>query len=56
VSRCFFHSLDSLRGRKPPCCDNLFVRVGIGATLQVVSMEIEFFSTMLPNVVQASCH
>ena len=56
VSRCFFHSLASFRGRKPPCCDVLLVRVGIGAALQVLSMVIEIFSTMLSNAIHASCH
>ena len=56
VSRCFFHSLDSLRGKKPPCCAVLFVRVGIGAALQVFSMVSEIFSIMLSSVIQASCH
>ena len=56
MSRCFFHSLDSFRGRKPPCCDVLFVRVGIGAALQVFSMDIEIFPTMLSSAMQASCH
>ena len=56
VSRCFFHSLASFRGRKPLCCDVLLVRVGIGAALQVLSMVIEIFSTMLSNAIHASCH
>ena len=56
VSRCFFHFLDSLRGRNPPCCAVLFVKFCIGVALHVFSMVSEIFSTMLSNVVQASCH
>ena len=32
------------------------MRVGIGVALQVFSMTIEIFLTMLSSVVQASCH
>ena len=56
MSRCFFHSLDSFRGRKPPCCVVLFVRGCIGVALHVFSMVSEILSTMLSNDVQASCH
>jgi hypothetical protein len=52
----FFHSLDSFRVRKPPCCVVSFVRVGIGAVLQVFSMDTEIFPTILSSVIQASCH
>ena len=55
-SRCFFHSLDSFRGKKPPCCDVLFVRVGIGVALQVFSMVSEISPIMLSNGMHASCH
>ena len=56
VSRCFCHSLDNLRGRKPPCCAVLLVRVCIKVALQVFSMVTEISSIMLSNAVQASCH
>ena len=56
VSRCFFHSLASLRGRKPPCCVVLFVRVCIGVALHVFSMVSEILFTMLSNAIQAVCH
>ena len=56
VSRCFFHSLDSFRGKKPPCCAVLFVRACIGVALHVFSMVSEILFTKLSNVIQASCH
>jgi hypothetical protein len=56
VSRCFFHSLASFRGRKPPCCDVQFVRFCIGAALHVFSMVSEILSTMLSSDVHAFCH
>ena len=52
----FFHFLDNFCGKKPPCCEVLFVRVGIGAALQVFSMDIKFFSTMSSNIIHVSCH
>ena len=39
----FFYFLDNFCGKKPPCCEVLFVRVGIGAALQVYSMDTNFF-------------
>ena len=44
--RCLFHSLASLRGRKPPCCDVLFVRLGNGSALQVFSIVSKILFTM----------
>ena len=54
--KVFFLLLGSFRGRKPPCCAVKFVRCGIGAVLQVLSMVSEILSTILSNDVQASCH
>ena len=50
------HSLASLRGKKPPCCDVLFVRVGSGSALQVFSIVSEILLTMWSSVVHASSH
>ena len=36
--RCLFQALASLRGKNPPCCDVLFVRLGNGSALQVFSI------------------
>jgi hypothetical protein len=55
VLRCLFHSLASLRGKKPPCCV-LFVRMGSGSARQVFSIVSEILLIMLSNVVQASAH
>ena len=44
--RCFFHSLASLRGRKPPCCDVLFVSLGKVSALQVFSIVFEILFIM----------
>jgi hypothetical protein len=46
VLRCLFHSLASLRGRKPPCWDVLVVRVGRGAAWQVFSIVSEILLIM----------
>ena len=46
VLRCLFHSLASLRGKKPPCCDVLFVRLGSGSALQVFSIVSEILFAM----------
>ena len=54
--RCLFHSLASLRGKKPPCCDVLFVRLGSGSALQVFSIVSEILLTIWSNVVHASTH
>ena len=54
--RCFFHSPASLRGKKPPCCDVLFVRLGSGSALQVFSIVSEILFTMWSSVVQACVH
>ena len=54
--RCLFHFLASLRGKKPPCCDVMFVRLGSGSALQVFSIVSEILFTMWSNVVQASVH
>ena len=54
--RCLFHSLASLRGKKPPCCDVLFVRLGSGSALQVFSIVSEILLTMWSNIEQASAH
>ena len=56
MARCFFHSLASFRGRKPPCCAVLFVRFGSGDALQVFSMVFEILSTILSSDVQAISH
>jgi hypothetical protein len=56
VFRCLFHSLASLRGKKPPCCDVLFVRFGNGSALHVFSIVFEILFTMWSNVVHASVH
>ena len=56
MARCFFHSLASFRGRKPPCCVVLFVRCGNGAALHVFSMDSEIFPTMWSRDTHASCH
>ena len=44
--RCLFHSLASLRGKKPPCCDVLFVRLGKVCVLQVFSIVYEILFIM----------
>ena len=54
--RYFFHSLVSFRGRNPPCCDVLFVRLGSGVALQVFSIVSKKILIMLSNDVHASCH
>ena len=36
--RYLFHFLASLRGKKPPCYDVLFLRLGSGSALQVFSI------------------
>jgi hypothetical protein len=46
VLRCLFHFLASLRGRKSPCYDALFVRLGNGSALQVFSIVSEILFTM----------
>ena len=56
VLRCFFHFLANFRSRKPPCCAALFVRVGVGAALQVFSSDTEIFPIILSNSIHASCH
>ena len=54
--RCLFHSLASLRGKKPPCCDVMFVRLGNGYALQVFSIVSEILFTIWSNVVLVSTH
>ena len=54
--RCLFHSLASFRGKKPPCCDVMFVRLGSGSALQVLSIVSEILFTIWSNVVHASAH
>ena len=44
--RCLFHSLASLRGKKPPCCAVLFVRLGSGSALHVFSIVSKILFTM----------
>ena len=44
--RCLFHSLASLRGKKSPCCDALFVRLGSGSAWHVVSIVFEILFIM----------
>ena len=44
--RYFFHFLANLRGRKSPCCNVLFVRLGNGSALQVFSIVSEILFTM----------
>ena len=56
MARCFFHSLASFLGRKPPCCAVLFVRFGSGGALQVFSMVSETLSTILSRDVQVVSH
>jgi hypothetical protein len=56
VARCFFHSLASLRGRKPPCYVVLSVRFGSGGVLQVFSMVSEILSIILSKELQAISH
>ena len=56
MARCFFYSLASFRGKKPPCCLVLFVSCGSGGALHVFSMVSEIFSTILSKDAQASCH
>ena len=54
--RCHFHSLVSLRGKKPHYYDLLFVRLGSGYALQVFSIISEILFTIWSNVVQTSAH
>ena len=56
VLRCFFHSLASLRGKNPPCCDALFVRLGSGSAIHVISIVSEILLTMWSSIVHASNH
>ena len=56
VWRYLFHYLASLRGKKPPCCDVLFVRLGSGFAVHVFSIVSEILLTMWSSVVQASVH
>ena len=53
---CFFHGFCSFLGKKPPCCDVLFVSVGIGAILHVFSMVSDIFCMMWSNCEHADCH
>jgi hypothetical protein len=46
VLRCLFHSLASLRGKKRPCCDALFVRLDRRSALQVFSIVYEILFIM----------
>ena len=54
--RCLFHSLASLQGKKPPCCDVLFGRLDNGSALQVFSIVYEILFTMWSSVEQACAH
>ena len=56
VLRYLFHSLESLRGKKPPCCDVMFVRLGSRYALHVFSVVSEILFTMWSNVVHAFVH
>ena len=40
--RCLFHSLASLRGKKPPCCDVLFVSWVEGLLCRVFQLFMRF--------------
>ena len=53
---CFFHGFCSFLGKKPPCCDVLFVSVGIGAVLHVFSMVSDIFCMMWSNCEHVDCH
>ena len=54
--RCLFHSLANFRGKKLPCCDVMFVRLGSGSALHVLSIVSEILFTIWSNVVQAFAH
>ena len=53
---CFFHGSCSFLGKKPPCCDVLFVSVGIGVVLHMLSMVSDIFWMMWSNCKHGDCH
>ena len=56
MTRCIFHGLASLRGKKPPCWAVQFVSCGVGVALHVSSMFCEIFLIMLSSDSHAFCH
>ena len=54
--RFLFHFIASFRGKKPPCCDVLFVRFGRGSAVQVFSIVSEILCVMSSNFVHVSNH
>ena len=56
IAMVSIHSVRGLHGKKLPCCDVLFVRLGSGSALQVFSNVSEILFIIWSNVVHVSTH